>query len=111
VEDLEVDLAELDPAALGQVHRRDTGRDGKRREQWLRVDEHFAIERVNGDAGFFAGLAIVRPGLHSRIVAHVVPVAVSGHDQFQLPAVLLEDAAQPGNRGNRRVDRDCLVRA
>jgi hypothetical protein len=75
------------------------------------VDEHLAVERMNGNAGFVAWLAIVRPGLHGRVVAHVVPVAVSGHDELQLPAALLEEAAQPGNRGNRRVDRDRFVGA
>jgi hypothetical protein len=75
------------------------------------VDEHVAVERMNGNADFVAGLVIVRPGLHGRVIAHMVPVAVGGHDQLQLPAALLEDAAQPGNRGNGRVDRDRLVGA
>src|SRR5664279_5461251 len=66
---------------------------------------------MNGDAGFVAGLVIVRPGLRGRVVAHVVPVAVGGNDELQLPAALLERTAQPGNRWYRRVDGDRFVSA
>ena len=102
VEDLEPDLAEPDLAALGQLDRRHRRRDLEWRPQRLRVGQPLAIERVDRDVG--AGV-----GGHRGVVADVIPVAMGRDDELERPAALGQLVRDPGERRDRRVDRDGLA--
>ena len=68
------------------------------------MDQPLAVEGVDGDLG--AGVLG-----HGGVVADVVPVAVGRHDQLERPAPCGELGADPGQRRDRRVDRDRLPAA
>jgi len=101
MEDVKPEVTEPDDPALGELDGRDRRRDLERGPKRLRLRQPLTVRRVDGDR---------RTGVlgDRRVVADVVPVAVRRDDQLQRPATGLELAADPGQRGNRGIDRDRL---